>query len=208
VIARSSFTSSGGWLTLTSGDSCIIGGAVTIDGGNGIMALGGSIMISSGVGTLREFLLVAVDSDDDDDPIPLRRVDGGGIRIRGLKLDGSRLRNFKNNIEETIQSLKETKLDGSRLRRFGSNVKRLTQTMGLVWSDGAGPCGVRRDRRGRLVLRRQRAAEERKGRLRALSACDERDFDENEDDDDRLGGCSVLFTLDTVLFILLCNYGC
>ena len=45
------------------------------------MALGGSIMISSGVGTLREFLLVAVDNDDDDDPIPPRRVDGGGASV-------------------------------------------------------------------------------------------------------------------------------
>lgn len=42
----------------------------------------------------------------------------------------------------------------------------------------------------RQVFGTERDREERKGRLRALAACDERDFDENEDDDDRYRGCS------------------
>ncbi len=44
-------TSSGGSLTLASGDGNTSGGAVTIDGGGGSTALGGSITILSGVGT-------------------------------------------------------------------------------------------------------------------------------------------------------------
>mmetsp|Transcript_32053 Transcript_32053/g.77505 ORF Transcript_32053/g.77505 Transcript_32053/m.77505 type:complete len:320 (+) Transcript_32053:145-1104(+) len=43
---------------------------------------------------LREFLLVA--ANDDDDPHPAKEDGWGGIRIGGLKLDGSQLRNFEN----------------------------------------------------------------------------------------------------------------
>ena len=43
---------------------------------------------------LREFLLVA--ANDDDDPHPAKEGGWGGIRIGGLKLDGSQLRNFEN----------------------------------------------------------------------------------------------------------------
>ena len=60
IVSRSSLTSSGGSLTLASGDGNTIGGTVAINDGDGSMASGSSITFSSGVGTVSSFGSVAI----------------------------------------------------------------------------------------------------------------------------------------------------
>ncbi len=60
IVSELSLTSSGGSLTLASGDGNISGGAVTIDGVNGTIAPGGFITISLGIGMATSLGCVAL----------------------------------------------------------------------------------------------------------------------------------------------------
>ncbi len=64
IISGSSATSTDGILTLALGDGHTSRGAVTIDGGDGSMALGGSITISLGVGTATSSGSVAISTSN------------------------------------------------------------------------------------------------------------------------------------------------